>query len=113
MALHKEVERICRELGDRAGLAATLGNEALILRARGDLDGAMALRKVEERTFRELGDPARLATSLANQASLLHKMGRPREARRLAEEAYRLASQHGLTALAQQIRPILDWQRRG
>jgi hypothetical protein len=69
----------------------------------------MDLHKEEERIWRDLGDPRGLATSLGNQASLLGKMGRPaREALPFAEEAYRLANQHGLTALADQIRPILD-----
>lgn len=36
------------------------------------------------------------------------QMGRPREALTLAEEAYRLASSHGLTALAGQIKGVLD-----
>ena len=91
----------------------SLGNQAVILYARGDLDGAMALLKEEERICRQLGDPAGLAISLANQASLLGlTMGRPREALPLAEEAYRLASQHGLTALAEQIRPFLDRLRQ-
>jgi hypothetical protein len=35
-------------------------------------------------------------------------MNRPGEALPLAEEAYRLASQHGLTALVQWLGPILD-----
>jgi tetratricopeptide (TPR) repeat protein len=114
MALHKEEERICRQLGDSANLQRSLGNQALILEARGDLDGAMALHKEEERICRELGNPAGLARSLANQALLLGlTMGRPRAALPLAEEVYRLASQHGLTALAEQIRPFLDRLRQG
>jgi len=64
----------------------------------------MTLHKEEERIWRELGDPAGLARSLANQATLAHA----EEAVRLAEEAYRLASDHGLTGLAEQIRPILN-----
>ncbi|MBI3797858.1 MAG: DUF4062 domain-containing protein [Deltaproteobacteria bacterium] len=111
-ALHKEEERLCRELGDKAGLYATLGNQALILRARGDLDGAWALLKEQERLCRELGDPNGLATSLANQAFLLARdRSRPREALPLAEEAYRLATNHGLTALARQIEGILTQVR--
>jgi tetratricopeptide (TPR) repeat protein len=112
MALHKEEERICRELGDKAGLSGSLGNQALILKARGELDGAMALHKEVERICRELGDKAGLATSLANQAALLSdKLGFHEEALPLAEEAYRLATNHGLNALARQIKPILDFVR--
>ena len=47
MALHKEQERICRELGDLAGVSGSLNNQAVILRTRGDLDSAMALHKQE------------------------------------------------------------------
>ena len=112
MALLVEAEAILRKLGMSAELSACLADQATILQARGDLDGAMARFKAQERICRELGDPTGLATSLANQASILGlSMGRRREAMRLAEEAYRLASQHGLASLAQQIRPILDHLR--
>ncbi len=113
MALHKEQERICSELGDPAGLRRSLEGQAVILEARGDLDGALALRKEQERICRESGDMEGLARSLTNRAILLGQvMGRPREALPLAEEAFRLASQHGLAALAGQIRPIVDRLRR-
>jgi tetratricopeptide (TPR) repeat protein len=46
MALHKQVEAICRELGDRSGLQCSLGNQALILKAWGRR--AEALAKGEE-----------------------------------------------------------------
>lgn len=68
----------------------------------------MALLKEQERICRERGNPKGLARALANQASLLGRMNRPGEALPLAEEAYRLASQHGLTALVQWLGPILD-----
>jgi len=115
MALDKEKERICRELGDKDGLQSSFGAQAENLYARGDLDGAMAQRKQQELICRELGNPDGLARCLASQALILgpgwrsrRGMGRRREALPLAEEAYRLANQHGLTALAQQIEPILD-----
>ena len=46
----------------------SLGNQAVNLYARGDLDGATALLKEEERICRQLGDLAGLAASLDNQA---------------------------------------------
>ena len=109
MRLYKEKERICRELGDKAGLQRSLGNQANILCACGELDEAMRLYKEKERICRELGDEAGLATSLVNQALVLIQDPQcSREALALAEEAYSMASGHGYTALAQQIKPILD-----
>jgi hypothetical protein len=98
-------------LGDPAGLSASLGNQALILKARGDLDGAMALHKEEERICRQLNNSEGLAICLANQASALIIMNRAAEALPLAEEAYRLATAHGFAPLADQIRPILEAAR--
>ena len=51
-----------------------------------------------------------MAYSLANKGGLLaQKMGRPRDALPLAEEAYKMATDCGLTSLAQQIKPFLDY----
>jgi hypothetical protein len=49
-----------------------------------------------------------LARSLANQARLAQRMNRPGEAVPQLEEAYRIAADHGLNALARQIKAILD-----
>ena len=69
----------------------------------------MSLHNEEEGICRELGNPRGLATSLANQAELLAgDLHQPQPALPLAEEARDLAEQHGLTALAEQIKPILD-----
>ena len=102
------MQRLCRELGNKDGLQASLGNQALILADRGDLDGAMALHKEKERLCRELGDKDGLAISLGNQAVILADRGDLDGAFALAEEAYRLATSSGATALQQQIKPILD-----
>jgi hypothetical protein len=45
MALLKEGERLCRELGNQDALRIFLHNQASILRTRGDLEGAKALLK--------------------------------------------------------------------
>jgi len=109
MRLHKEEERICRELGNKDGLQRTLGNQANIFYTRGELDEAMRLNKEQERICRELGNKEGLAISLINQASLLsNKLGRHKEALPLAEEAHNLAMKTGQIALAKQIKPILD-----
>jgi tetratricopeptide (TPR) repeat protein len=119
MGLYKEQERLCRELGDKARLARCLGGQALILNGWshalgprvGPLlrDDALALHKEAVELDREVGDPGALAGSLASQAILLGPvMHRSREALPLAEEAFRIATDHGLTALAPGIKRVLD-----
>src|ERR1019366_625362 len=109
MALHKEEERICRELGNKDGLSKSLAGQASILKARGELDGAMALHKEEERICRELGNPQGLSISLANQALIVNGLpGRRGEARGLAEGALRIATRHGYQQLVPQFQRIRD-----
>jgi tetratricopeptide (TPR) repeat protein len=84
----------------------------MILKDRGDLDGAMALLKKQEKICREPGNPLGLASSLANQALVLSQLRQDREALSAAEEAHRLADQHGYAALARQIQPMLGLLRR-
>lgn len=109
LTLHKEEEKICRELGNNLGLSYCLGNQADILMECGDLSGAVALYKQEEQLCRELGFPDGIARSLANRALLLAKnMGRLREALPLAQEAHKLANEHGLVALANYTKALLD-----
>ena len=64
-----------RESGDLPWLQVCLGNQALILQVKGDLDGAMTLHKEEERICCQLGDPAGLQASLGNQAGILRAKG--------------------------------------
>lgn len=72
----------------------------MILKDRGDLDGAMALHKEHARLWRELGNPEGLSFSFANQAMLLGASpGRRREARRLVDEAPAIATRHGYQQL--------------
>ena len=78
MALLKEEERICRGLGDRAGLQTSLGNQAAILSDRGELDRRW------RSTRRRSGSAASSATAAG--WALARKPGRdphgPRRARR-------------------------------
>ena len=48
MALHKEEEAICLELGNQESLQESYGYQAIILRSWGRLDDAMALHKRQE-----------------------------------------------------------------
>ena len=69
MALNKEAERICKELGNKNGLAHAIGNQANILYARGELDEAMRLLKEQEQICRNLGKKKR-AVGLPRQPGI-------------------------------------------
>jgi tetratricopeptide (TPR) repeat protein len=108
MDLLREQERLCRELGNPLGLQIALSNEALVLERRGRAAEALALLRQAERLSRDLGNPEGLAIVLLRQAELLAgPAGRPDEALGPAEEAHRIASGHGLTALAEQVEAVL------
>ena len=83
------------ELGDLDGLQRTVGNQAAVLYARGDLDGAMALWKVQERTCRELGNKDGLQLTLGNQASILKARGELDGAMALHKEEERICRELG------------------
>jgi hypothetical protein len=71
----------------------------------------LALKAVAPVTRATLGEgppnPQRTRAARA-QSVAAQNLGRPREGLPLVEEAYRIASDHGLTSLAQQIKPFLD-----
>ena len=90
-----------REVGDNASLQACLGNQALILKARGDLEGALALHKEQERICRELGDPDGLHRSLGNQANILYARGDLDGAMALYKEKERICRELGNLASLQ------------
>ena len=109
MKYYKQAESLCKEVGNKTALSNSLCGQANILYAWGQLEEAMQLHKQEEQLCRELGNKDGLARSLINQASLLaEKMARPEEGLALAEEAYRLATEHHLDALVKKIKPILE-----
>src|ERR1019366_7918425 len=84
-----------RAQGDRANLQASLGNQAVILYARGELDGAMALYKEQERICRELGNKDGLSKSLAGQALILKARGELDGAMALHKEQERICRELG------------------
>jgi hypothetical protein len=98
MALRKEQEHLCRELGDKQGLQGTLGNQGVILQARRDMDGAMVLHKEQERLCRELGNRRDLSISLGNQALIFSARGDMDGAMALHKEQERLCREMGTPA---------------
>jgi tetratricopeptide (TPR) repeat protein len=75
-----------RQLGDRDGLQASYGNQALIFHNWGRLEEAMALHQKEEAICLELGDRAGLQRSYGNQAVILRAWGRLEEAMALHQK---------------------------
>ncbi len=113
MTLYKEQEHICRELGNKNGLPFSLSNQATILDIRGLFNEAVALHKEVERICKEIGNKHMIVISLINRANFMaDKMGKPKEALPLAEEAYNLAIENGLEVLSEQIKPTLDAVRK-
>ena len=107
---HKEAECIFREIGDKRGLAISLSNQSIIyFHHRKEPDEAMRLCKEAECIFRTLNDIVGLVECLVKQAanSILID-NQPHISSSLTEEAYQLATKHGLDALAQQIKALLD-----
>ena len=105
--LLEQQEQICREMGNQRSLGTSLGNQALVLTENGELERAVELHQREEQICRKLGVKEELATSLKNQADLLGcRMQQPHRALPLAEEALKVADEHGYGPLAQQIRDI-------
>ena len=95
MAIGEHLIRTARGSEDQYTLQASLGNQALILKARGDLDGAMALHKEEERICRELGNVDSLQRSLGNQALILKARGDLDGAMALHKEEERICRELG------------------
>jgi hypothetical protein len=86
MKLLMEQERICRDLGNNDRRGASLMGQALILRDRGDFDGAMNLFKEQEGIWRELGNKNRLSISLDMQVVMLKACGDLDDAMKLLRE---------------------------
>lgn len=106
LRLHRQEEEICRGFGIPARIRAALSAQAEILETQGDQVGALSLHGEMESICRELGYPEDLALELAAESMLLSKMGRWRKAKPLAEEAYRIATEHSLD-IAPQIERVL------
>jgi len=75
LLLHEHLAARYRQKGDRENLAASLGNQAVIRKARGDLEGAMQLLKEAEQICRELDNRADLQACLGNQGLVMRALG--------------------------------------
>lgn len=71
MAVLEETERLCREIGDRDGLAYTLNSQALILQERGELHRATALHQEAQYVYGELANRKGVVFSINNRAKIV------------------------------------------
>lgn len=97
MSLFRELEWICREQDDRAGMAKSQGCQANILRVRGQLDAAMDLLKKVEKRFRNPGDVAGLSDCLASQGMICQAKDDLDTALRLFGEQEQVCRKYGYT----------------
>jgi tetratricopeptide (TPR) repeat protein len=103
------LERMQQEDGDWAGVQNSIGLQSLILCDMGEFSRALEMDRRREQVCREHDCHEGLVCSLANQATLLaENLNRPTEALSLAEEAHRLAIEHGPNLLIEQTRSVLD-----
>jgi hypothetical protein len=108
LALAREREQFCRGAGDLIGLARCLGNQALIQKARDQVEEALALLQQLEPLCRRLDDVEGVAFTLAHRADLLAgPLNQPAAARPLAEQANALATEHHLSQLVDFLAPLL------
>jgi nephrocystin-3 len=112
LCLRSALVEYFRATGDLDGLQRSLGNQALILYARGDLEGAMALHMEQERICRQLGDLSHLSTALGNQGLILDARGDLDGAMALHKEKERICRElgnlHGLSMSLGNQAVILD-----
>jgi tetratricopeptide (TPR) repeat protein len=95
------------------GLQITLGNQARVLEAQGDLDGALALLQEQERICRQLGNQLGLQIALTNQGSVLQARGQAEEALALLQTAEQmgrgLRNPEGLAIVLRRQAELLAW----
>jgi tetratricopeptide (TPR) repeat protein len=92
---------IVEKLGDRAGVASTLGQLANLARVGGDLARAEWLYRRNLTIYQEMGDALTERTTLLNLALLYEDQGRLAEALPLLERAVHVDERMGLPTLEQ------------
>jgi tetratricopeptide (TPR) repeat protein len=102
-ALLDEQEVICRRIGDATGLAACIGNRAIVLRYRGDLAGSLACLDEQLDIARQSGNGQGVLFATANRGEVLGLLGRVPEALESLAGARSTAAQYGLAPMVQQL----------
>ncbi|MBP1468426.1 tetratricopeptide repeat protein, partial [Candidatus Chloroploca sp. M-50] len=101
LALYEQALPLRREVGDRAGEAATLNNMAMVYQRTGQPQRALALCEQALPLTREVGDRAGEAGTLANVAVLLYQsLDRASEAIQSLQQAIGVLQMSGLDRAA-------------
>jgi predicted ATPase len=98
LALLGEAEALARALGDRARLGRVLASMALVLRATGDLDGAMAAGRQALDLAAALGDSALQVRASLNLAQAYYASGDFGRAAELVRQNMEAADRESATA---------------
>ncbi|HLV78751.1 MAG TPA: tetratricopeptide repeat protein, partial [Chthonomonadaceae bacterium] len=94
-ARYEEGLAICREIGDRQGIAGALGTLGRLAQNRGELEQALALHTQSLRLRRELGDKSGVAASLLCLGEIRAAQADPQQAQSHFEEALTLLREAG------------------
>jgi tetratricopeptide (TPR) repeat protein len=103
MVLLKKQEAISLELDNQEALQGCYCGQAFILQQTGRSEEAIAAFQNQGAICQQLGMMQEAAVSLTARALLMASLNRKHEAIELANEAYKIASQAGNTALVEQI----------
>lgn len=100
-----EQEAICRRINDQVGLAACVGNRAIVLRYQGDINGALACVEEQLQLAQASNNAQGVLFATANRGELLGLLGRVPEALEALNWARQTAAQYGpqLQPMVQQL----------
>lgn len=102
-ALLAEQEEVCRRTNDAVGLAACVGNKAIVLRYQGDLEGSLRCLDEQLDVATRSGNAQGALFATANRGEVLGLLGRIPEALAALQQARATAAQYQLIPMVQQL----------
>jgi tetratricopeptide (TPR) repeat protein len=111
-ALLDEQEQICLRTGDDVGLAACVGNRAIVLRYQGDLDGSLRCLDHQLEIASRSGNAQGVLIATANRGEVLGLLGRVAEAIQALQHARATAAQYGLAPMVHQLDAMITALQR-
>lgn len=108
LPLLDEQEAICRRTNNLVGLAAAVGNRAIVLRYQGDVAGALAAVEEQLQLATVSGNAQGVLFATANRGELLGLLGRVPEALAALQRARATAVQYNLAPMVQQLDAMIQ-----